>query len=257
MFSKVSYCNEYRLVREYRMEAIGCIFVLMLSIVARDLFAADQNVLPLANFSYWELCRQIHRPPEMVELQERLNISSQQLKSIQLLGSKYRSKFKNARVFDSAYVWKIDAVSILEVEKYRRHDDEVRKDLAAILDERQINDFRRCAMAIRFRDGSAPFRNWEVLSHCQLLGADISRLSESADRAAIEFQTQQQKLRFQTASTIVGALDVQSQILLAQYAGNKYLPGIEVEPFVEFDSVPFPHTVKSPSTVGMLLPGSG
>jgi len=192
----------------------------------------------LDSFCYWSLSFQLILNDE---LREKIGASQEQIRQIKSLrgSEKYRSLFdaeflKQTTVEAKSFGMPFDYL-------YAKHDETVKKDLAAILNEKQLKNLRVYALGEKFRNSYSAFLDPEVVEFLALTEADARKIETRAEESKVRFEKRISLMRSDGARTIVNSLNPVAQILFAQYAGNKYLPDVRVEPVVDLEKMPFPN----------------
>ena len=197
------------------------------------------EVLPEA--CYWNLSHKLlvyHR-----ELDSKLKVTPAQREKIAelrasremaLLFSDKKNRGKRFRIRD---------------ELFAAHDVEVKAELAKILDERQMSLLRPTILTHMFREGYEPFNNRDLKEALQLDGKEVVRLKQKTDESSELYSKEMDKLRVESATKFAAELPDECRLLFVQYAGDKYFPGLPIDPDVEFKEIPFPSVVFSEATV--------
>lgn len=198
----------------------------------------DNSESRLDSFCYWSLSLQLILNDD---LREKIGASPDQIRQIKSLrgSEKYRLLFdaefrKQTTMEPKSFGMPFDYL-------YAKHDETVKKDLAAILSEKQLKNLRVYALGEKFRSSYSTFLDPEVVDFLALTDADARKIEKRAEESKVRFEKRISVMQSDGARTIVNSLNPAAQILFAQYAGNKYLPDVRVEPVVDLEKMPFPN----------------
>lgn len=191
---------------------------------------AEEKEVIINSLSLLKMCEELGENPR---LQQKLQLTSTQVKKVgELVRDKKFQKtlLEQARAAEGTggnhdIPWSIDAENLTA---------EIRN----LLGEKQILDLRRFLLAMRCPMGISPFADFEILDAC---GID----KEDAHKALVEKGEQYSKkrrlLKIQAFTSFLGQLSESDKVLIAQFLGNRYMPGILVsaKPAAEIGEVPF------------------
>lgn len=195
----------------------------------------------LQEFNYWQLSLDLLVNDELAE---HLIVTPAQLDAISVLrdSAEFRALFeKELRSTKPEEI--IGERGQIAAKIFSKFDAKVHGKLGEILNESQLRSLRPYAMSLKFPTGASPFRDVEVLKKCGISPDDAARLEQIIEKSEREYKTQLANLHEATAAKIVRELDSKSKTQFAQYAGNKYIPGTEIEPANNTESIPFPATI--------------
>ncbi len=195
---------------------------------------ADDNDVVVKSLSLWKMCEELGENPH---LQQKLHLTDMQVKKVgELIPS---NKFQDLLLEQIRAIPKSErAWSDGNQDPYWAIDAELRQEVESFLSEKQILDLKRFSLAMRCPMGISPFADFEILDAC---GID----KEDAHKALVEKGEQYSKkrrlLQTQAVTLFLRGLPESDKVLIAQFLGNRYMPGISVtaKPAAEIGEVPF------------------
>ena len=195
----------------------------------------DKDVV-VKNLSLWQMCDELVGNSA---LQQKLQLTNNQLEKLrELMSGKsfqdmllVQARLANLRPEARAAI--VDNIPFAVI------DLELRRAVENFLSEKQILDLKRFSLAMRYPTGLSPFGDQAILDSCEIV-ADREfnvLLIQKHNR----YEEKKRQLTTQAITTFLAELSESEKVLLAQFLGNKYMPGILLspDPKSEIGEVPF------------------
>ena len=197
---------------------------------------ADGKDFVVKSQSLWRLCEELD---DNLHLQQKLQLTDVQVKKVDELfcGKKFQDLLVEKERL--AKLKSEGGRSDGNHEIYWAIESEVTREVESFLSEKQIFDLKRFSLAMRCPSGLSPFYDREILASAGIVIDD--QLQKYLDQKQEQYWKQRRQLTTQAITSFLGEFPVNDRVLLAQFLGDKYIPGIMVSPIptAEIGEVPF------------------